>query len=260
MLNKILKRLSLDYLRFDYYLLKARMSGRYKPVHVSFPGYKLKVPDLSSFAWQYWEIILKKCYFFKTGNPQPLIIDCGGNIGLSALYFSRLYPKALIKVFEADTAIAEICKTNLETNNVANAEVIAKAVWTKNGAISFQSEGADGGKISTLVQTNSIPCIDFNEYLMQFAFIDFLKMDIEGAETAVISHCRSQLKKVKYFFIEYHSAKDQPQSLDLILSILKETGFRYYIEDLRKRKNKFRDTEETAFDLQLNIYACNTEC
>ena len=132
-------------------------------------------------------------------------------------------------------------------------------LFRSNGTISFQSEGADGGKIIDGQNSNSIPCLDFNEYLEKFHFIDFLKMDIEGAETAVITHCRSQLKKVKYFFVEYHSEKGEPQTLDILLGILKETGFRYYIEDMHKRKNKFRNSEEESFDLQLNIYASNTE-
>ena len=260
MLRKILKRLSPAYLRYDYYLFKAGRIGRYKSTSVSFPGYKLNVPDLLSFAGQYWEIILKNSYFFQSENQQPVIIDCGGNIGLSALYFAKLYPQANLKIIEADEKIAIICKENLEKNNVTNAEVIAKAAWIYNGFISFHTEGSDGGRISAGNSTNSIPCIDMNEWLAQFPFVDFLKIDIEGAETAVISHCRGQLKKIKHLFVEYHSLKKQEQSLDLILSILKETGFRYYIEDMHKRKNKFQDTGDTDFDLQLNIYASNTNC
>lgn len=259
MLGKLIKRLSPAYLRYDYFLFKAKLTGRYKTARVSFPGYKLTVADVLSFAGQYWEIILKKSYFFESPNPQPIIIDCGGNIGLSALYFAKLYPKATIKVIEADTQIAAICKHNLETNRVSTAEVIAKAAWTKNGTISFRSEGADAGKISAESSASNIPCLDFNEYLEQFPSIDFLKIDIEGAETDVLMHCRTQLKKVKYLFVEYHSVKDQPQRLDTLLGILKENGFRYYMEDMYKRENKFTGKEESDFDLQLNIYASNTE-
>ena len=58
--------------------------------------------------------------------------------------------------------------------------------------------------------------------------VDFLKMDIEGAETGVL--CGSQkLDKVKQLFIEYHSFVDDKQKLSDLLSCLIKNGFRYFI-------------------------------
>lgn len=260
MIKKIIQHIfSIKYLRFRYYLFKAKTRGRYKLSKVSFSGYKLEVVDMLSFAWQYWEIIWKECYAFKAGSDMPIIIDCGGNIGLSALYFSNLYPKAIIKVIEADKKIAAICAKNIEANKKLNIELINKAVWIKDGSISFNSDGADGGKIDDSETTEKISCIDLRLFLQKFSTIDFLKMDIEGAETRVIPHIEDQLTKIKYLFIEYHSSYNQPQYLGEILNIIERQGFRYYIEDLNK-KNKplINYIAQHPFDLQLNIYAIHT--
>lgn len=260
MLKKNIGYLSIKYLRFRYYLLKAKFKGRYKQSKVSFSGYKLEVVDMLSFAWQYWEIVWKECYAFKADTSKPIIIDCGGNIGLSALYFSHLYPNGAIKVIEADKKIAEICKKNIADNKKLNIEVINKAVWVNNGFISFNSDGADGGKIDKESIAEKIPCVDFNEFIEPFQKIDFVKIDIEGAEIEVITHIKNQLPKIQYLFIEYHSVSTTAQRLGDLLSLLQQKGFRYYIEDLHKKQKPMLSTVSTAiFDLQLNIYARNTK-
>ncbi len=61
------------------------------------------------------EIITQEIYRFKADTDAPLILDCGANIGLSALYFQRLYPKARIMAFEPDThnfeLLTKTCRT-----------------------------------------------------------------------------------------------------------------------------------------------------
>jgi FkbM family methyltransferase len=43
----------------------------------------------------------------------PVIIDCGGNIGLSVLYFKYLFPNSVITVFEPSPPVFEILKENI---------------------------------------------------------------------------------------------------------------------------------------------------
>ncbi len=226
---------------------------RYQSFSVNISGYKIKVPDALSFIWQYKEIFVDQSYKFNSKNSSPLIIDCGSNIGLSALYFLQQFPTAKVYCIEADATIAKILKDNLIVNN-CKAEVVAKAAWIHNNGVSFSSEGSDSGSIGN--GNVNIPSIDMNEYLNQFSEIDFLKMDIEGAENTVIPHCAEALKKVNTLFLEYHSSFSESQKLDELLSVLKNAGFHYYIKTENKRKSPFVNLhKERMYDLQLNIYA-----
>jgi hypothetical protein len=43
-----------------------------------------------------------KIIIFKTDSRNPIIIDCGANIGVATIYFKRLYPDSRILSFEAN--------------------------------------------------------------------------------------------------------------------------------------------------------------
>src|SRR5688572_7906185 len=69
---------------------------RYQLRKVSFMGYRIQVPDCFSFLWQFKEIYADEAYKFNTTSPEPIIYDCGANVGTSILYFKRLFPAARI--------------------------------------------------------------------------------------------------------------------------------------------------------------------
>ena len=84
--------------------------------------------------------------------------------------------------------------------------------------------------------------------------VDFLKMDIEGAETDVLCDSK-KLDKVKQMFIEYHSFADEKQKLGDLLLCLSKNNFRYYIHTQFCSKNPLVQNEsQLGMDLQLNIF------
>jgi len=87
--------------------------------------------------------------------------------------------------------------------------------------------------------------------------IDFLKIDIEGAEYNVLKSIKSKLGNVRNLFIEYHSFSDKEQVLNEILSILTECKFRYYIEHVGVRSHHpfIKISSFQNMDIQLNIFA-----
>lgn len=227
--------------------------ARYKTTSINVHGFKLIVPDALSFIWQYKEIFVDLSYKFKTENPKPIIIDCGSNIGLSGLYYSKFYPNADIHCIEADPKIAEILKSNLDQNN-CKAIIHAKAAWIHNNGVKFSSEGSDSGNVGQ--GDLEIASMDLLEYLNKFDSIDFLKVDIEGAENTVIPHCGPALSKVKNMFLEYHGTYTDEQKLSELLLILKNSGFHYFIKTENKRKSPLvNQHQDRMYDLQLNIYA-----
>lgn len=231
---------------------------RYTEYIISVNSYKLLVADMKSFVWQYQEIFLHKFYSFNTSSDQPVIFDCGANIGTSVLFFSKKYSNAKIVAFEASPYIYGILKKNIENNNIKNVVLNQNAVWTKNEELEFSDEGGDSGSIYAIanIKKVKVQAIDFLEALNKEDKIDMLKMDIEGAENDVIPHIASALYKIDKIFIEYHSFNNGEQRLDEILSLLKQNKFRYYIRHVNNRKSPFIDTaKDKEMDMQLNIFA-----
>ncbi|MEX1239153.1 MAG: FkbM family methyltransferase, partial [Cyclobacteriaceae bacterium] len=200
----------------------------------------------------------EEVYKFYSANPKPLILDCGANIGLSVIYFKKLFPKSQIVAFEPDTLIFEKLKSNILEFGFDGVELVKKALWEKETTMSFLAEGTLGGRlveteeISSDSRIFSIPTVRLKDYLTKS--VDFLKIDIEGAEYQVISDCADSLQNVRFLFIEYHSVATEKQMLNEILSIITRAGFRYYIREAsRNVQHPFLDSNKNWFDLQLNI-------
>jgi len=85
--------------------------------------------------------------------------------------------------------------------------------------------------------------------------VDFLKMDIEGSESAALRAC-TKLSMVRNLFVEYHSFAIAPQDLGDVLNKLRDSGFRYYIRHgFCPRAPFVRQESNLGMDLQLNIFA-----
>ena len=90
--------------------------------------------------------------------------------------------------------------------------------------------------------------------------IDFLKLDIEGAEYEVLQDCQKELRDVQNLFVEYHSPASSEQRLSRILEILSGAGFRYQIHEAFTSPHPFLDRRLAGqMDLQLNISAFRLE-
>lgn len=250
--KKILQRIS------DGPFYKLRKFPRYTSGETKLFGRPFIIADAPSFFFMYNEIFHKKIYAFKTDAKKPYILDCGANIGLSVIFFKRLYPKAEIIAFEPDQRIGDILQKNLSSFEYADVKIIRKALWNKETELSFFSEGADGSRIAATGDTpnQKVQTIRLLPYLNRE--VDFLKIDIEGAETNVLEDCGEKLMNVKNLFVEYHSFTMEPQTLNRLLEVLNKNGFRYYIHHIGiLSAQPFINTETYAeMDMQLNIYAC----
>lgn len=233
-----------------------KTTERYTSIKIDFSGKKIKLVDSASFLSSYNEIFEKGIYRFNTENSEPVIIDCGANIGLSVLFFKELYPKAKIIAFEPVPEIFEILKYNLEQFGHRNVILHNKALWKEKTTLKFMNEGADGGRIAidgddkNIIEVNTVRLKDFIN-----STIDFLKIDIEGAEIEVIKDTFEELDFVRNIFIEYHSFLKEKQIIDVLLKHLLNKGFRVHIHSRNISKNPFIDIKTYLnMDLQLNIF------
>ncbi len=250
-------KLQLSQVNLKLKLLKLAVTPRYTPTSINLFGGIFKLVDSASFLWTYYEIFDSEIYNFNSESSNPLIIDCGANIGLSILYLKKIYPESRIIAFEPDLNIFKTLEENIKNYNISNVELIRKAVWKSEELLEFTSEGSDAGRLSDNQESNlkkyQVPTVILRNYLKQP--VDFLKIDIEGAETEVLKDCQEELVNVKKIFVEYHSFADKPQSLNILIDILSKAGFRIYVQTLCQSPQPLHTIEVlNGMDMQLNIF------
>lgn len=264
MLNRVkfyLKYLLKPSFRRHYYSSKEHNRLKNLPRFTSttsiLEGRTVHIPDAASYLFIKDEMFNKEIYKFNTNVINPLIIDCGANIGLSLIYFKKLFKNSRIIAFEPDPKIFGYLKKNVSSFGLTDVQLINAGLWDQEVELAFSSEGADAGRINLEAKNGNIIKVKttrLSNYLS--SPVDFLKIDIEGAEIQVLNECRNSLQNVSRIFVEYHSFSGQDQKLDVLLSILKQAGFRYYVEHIGiSSAHPFQNINTySGMDLQLNIY------
>jgi FkbM family methyltransferase len=224
-----------------------------KTIH--FLDYNFDIVDNLSFIWQFRDIFVDEIYRFDGPYEDPLIYDCGANVGTSCLYFKSIFPQARIKAFEADPAVCDVLERNIIKNGLNDIEVIRKAVWIHNETIEFGCQGADAGSIYRTTGVREIEAARLRDFILDEERVALLKLDIEGAEADVVIDCADVLNRVDFLFVEYHSYSNRPQRLNEILTVITDSALRYFISPVSSQKSPFIQviTEET--DLHVNIFA-----
>jgi len=175
------------------------------------PGYD-KTLLLRPFAgdlFVLYEVLLDRCYFVPRSllspNSVQVIIDCGANVGITALFFAGRYPNAKIFCVEAHPENFEVLKQNTQSE----ARIIpinAAIVGQSTGSVRMTSDApAWGNKLSQNDSGIEVPAITISEICTQYGLehIDLLKIDIEGAEEQVFAHAEF-LPRVNLGIIELH--------------------------------------------------------
>jgi FkbM family methyltransferase len=137
-----------------------------------------------------------------------VVIDIGAHIGYYTVLFAKLVgPEGRVFAFEASPTNFEILKKNVDVNGYQNVTLNNKAVSDKDGKLTlyitgrtstenflFKPENFIGS--SKIKDTIEIDSITLDDYFRDFkGQINFLKMDISGAEPRVIKGMGSILSK-----------------------------------------------------------------
>jgi FkbM family methyltransferase len=201
-------------------------------------GTRFLFRDHAAFSSMVREIFLRQGYAFRSAHPRPRILDCGGNIGLATYYFKRAYPDARVTVFEPDPDNFRLLDANLLAAGLVDVERVQAALAGRAGELAFaraagDAEGVNAHLAPALASAASGETLTVRAETLSSRIvgeIDFLKMDIEGAEDEVLREVAAagKLRNIRALTVEYHHhARRGMDSLGGFLGLLEQQGFGY---------------------------------
>jgi FkbM family methyltransferase len=207
---------------------------------------EIKYLNVVSLFSQYKEIFVQKRYDFLCEHRAPFILDCGGNIGLSSIRFKQCYPNSRILTFEPDPPIIQVIQQNLQNLHVSGVEIVPAAAWSVEGALRFESNGSDGGRIGTRGE-KTVPAVRLADYISQP--VDLLKLDIEGAEYDVLLDLihSGKIGQIRRLICEVHVMGEDRRRLAFVFSGLQESGFQFTVDHARAAPDLAGAVEQTPF-------------
>ena len=225
----------------------AEREARYQKGQFVFPFGAIYYLDVLSLKFQYMDIFVSKNYDFDTEQERPTIIDCGGNIGLSVIWFKKRYPLSRIVVFEPDLLVSEVLKRNLAGLQLEDVQIVDAAAWIKEGPVNFADDGADSGCIDLNHGRQTVRAVRLSDFITES--VDLLKLDIEGAEYDVIRDlCRSgKIMHVKRIVGEVHGRIGAKRALGDLINELVHEGFSFTLPTARAAPDLVGDPETTPF-------------
>ena len=228
-------------------------SGDGKPRRKRILGHPIEFFDYRHLRFVFVEIFLTRDYLFSSETTQPFIVDCGANLGMSILFFKRLYPGCRVLAFEPDPGIFSLLQRNVELNGFEGVVLVNKALSNKEGVVQFYSDpGGPGTGLGSLVSKRSsslsidVPSVRLSDYIDEP--VDLLKIDVEGAEPQVIAELveSDKIGYIRQMAIEYHHHIDpEGDRLADFLGLLERGGrFGYLVRgDVRTpmQPGRFQD-------------------
>jgi FkbM family methyltransferase len=145
-------------------------------------------------------------------GKKPVIVDCGGHIGLSALWFASRFPDALIYSVEPDSANFKLLQKNVAA--YPNITPVNGGIWNESCRLEVTNPGSGSASFrvremaecGAAGQSTGLRGYSIEEIAAQGkgSELFLVKMDIEGAESQVFKEPTEWLKTVSVLIIELH--------------------------------------------------------
>jgi FkbM family methyltransferase len=148
----------------------------------------------------------------KAEGRRPLIIDCGANIGLSAVWFSHLFPEAQIFTVEPDPDNFKVAQRNLAA--YPNVTLLRGAIWDCPKDLAISDTTVDPWAYRTEEVQNGA-ARNPDKILKGFTISEIMgmadtpralivKVDIEGAEASLFRSNIEWVGRTDLIAIELH--------------------------------------------------------
>lgn len=211
-------------------------------VEITYKGQKMRFSSWSGGNLSDYDIEYKpwKVSFHKENDgylkhydlkPGDTVIDAGGYEGTFSIYAAKTVgPTGRVIVFEPDTGNCEKLRQNVMLNGLENITIINKALWSKDKKLKFNNKHTAGASFffNASQYTQEIDAVSLDSELerLGISHVDFIKMDVEGAEINAIQGAKKtlELNNVNLAIATYHIVNGEETSTS-VEEILDNFGY-----------------------------------
>ncbi len=186
-----------------------------------------------------------------------VIVDLGANVGFTVAHLAHRYPRARVVGVEMDAENVRLAALNTASFG-ARVELIHAAIWTSDGTVAYGGDRVDGyqvvenGTVDDAVPTETLasaapeaqqrngrvaaprvaprrsPARKLTTILDACGIerVDYLKIDIEGAEVGLVAAWRDWAARVASLKVEIHP----PASVQDVRRVLEQAGYRWWLD------------------------------
>jgi FkbM family methyltransferase len=184
--------------------------------------------DLYILGEIFWEQVYTP-RLAEVANP-AVVLDLGANIGAFSLWTARRWHPGRIVAVEMDPDNFRLLEQNIRLNDLAGKVLpVQVAVWDANGRVGIRRHAFNHGMNQATPDPadGGVPALTLEKLMDQNGLdrIDFLKMDIEGAEQRLLNPENEQLFRhaVRHLIAELHPTKGT--NVSGVVAYLQHLGF-----------------------------------
>ncbi len=187
------------------------------------------------------EVFVEKVYLGNKLEEGDVVVDCGAHVGTFSLLASRIVGKSgVVIAIEPAKENLKILKRNIRKNRVKNIIIVPKALWSSRGKMRLGISEVNPGEHSLLhrnalhqnLSSEIIRADTLDNILRELRVrkVNFIKMDIEGAEIEALKGMERTLRKnVKLAIASYHIVNGR-KTINFIIPFLRERGFKISVD------------------------------
>ena len=237
--------------------IKLAYYGINKPAHTTYE--LVKVNDgKTAFKTSFKEISMvtnEALYFivpdfnyyqhFCKVKEADVVLDAGANCGHLSIFFSKLVGKdGIVYAFEPDKFNIERIENNSKLNNdlTNNIKIVELLLWNENKMIDFYEAGTVGSSAVWIPDADKCikkEAVRIDDWVLKnnIQKLDFIKMDIEGAEIEALDGCMATIEKLQpnFAIASYHIVNGEATYVK-VEEFFQKSNYPY--QTVRFRKNE----------------------
>jgi len=229
---------------FDYYydVVEPQVESGRRAVDYSRPAiHTLRDGQIPFWFPQLGESMATTKIYLDRANLQPgeVVLDLGAYAGGAAYHFSpAVGPNGRVFAFEPDPGSFECLVRNVALHRLDNVIPDHRGVWSRSGRMLFQAEGNMGSAVVDASDRDSsdrrwIDVVSLDDFAREAGLerVDFVKMDIEGSEAAVLAFAGPFLRRFRpRLVIEVHRVQGLRTDA-AVTAALEAAGYRVEVLD-----------------------------